>query len=277
MRDLFLYIFYGAVSGFSQYTPVSSSAHQALFPMLLSFDSGAALLQLLVHSGIFCALLLLDRQRIGHLYTQMRLVLGPPKRRRRPPDADALVECRILLTAAVPALLGALLSIFAAGICVNLFVLAMALLVTGVLVYLPDYLPGGDRKSRSMSPMEAFLLGLCAAVSVLPGFSAMGLVLVVGLLRKCDRRTLLDLALLICGIWLAGMMIVDLGRLVFSGFAGVSIRAFLGSLLAGVAAFGGGVGAILTMRFLAVKTGFSGFSFLSWGLGLYSFILYLMV
>jgi hypothetical protein len=33
----------------------------------------------------------------------------------------------------------------------------------------------------------------------------------------------------------------------------------------------------MMMRHLAVKTGFSGFAFYGWSLGLFSFILYLMV
>lgn len=88
---------------------------------------------------------------------------------------------------------------------------------------------------------------------------------------------MLDMALLILLPLLAGSMVVDVFALIFAGFAGLSMKVLLGCVLAGAASFGGSVGAILTMRYLAVKTGFSGFAFYSWGLGLFSFILYLMV
>lgn len=277
MKGLLLNILYGLVAGFSQYTPVSASAHQALFPMLLKLDSWSPLLNLFVHGGTLGALLLLYWQQINHLYLEMRLASLPPRRRKRPPDMEAVLDARVLMTAAVPALIGALLSLFLSGRPAGLLPLALLLLAGGVAVYLPDYLPGGNRRTRQMWPLEGVLLGLCAGCSVIPGISAMGLMLALGLLRKCDRRYILDMSLFICGIFLGGRVVTDLIGIVLSGFAGFSAGNLLACLLAGGAAFGGGIGAILTMRFLAVKTGFSGFAFYSWGLSLFSFILYLMV
>lgn len=277
MGALFMCVFYGLVLGFSIFSPVSASAHQALFPMLLKFDSYRPLLSLMTHLGTLGALLLLYWKRISHLYQQMQLVALPPKRRKRPPDMEAVLDARLILTAAVPALIGAFLSAFASKLSVGLLPLALLLIAGGVAIYVPDYVPGGNRKAGLMSPMEGFFLGLCAGCSVISGISAMGLILAVGLLRKCDRSYILDIGLILIGVMLSGMLVVDLVRILLSGLAGFSLQYVLGCLLAGAAAFGGGIGAILTMRFLAVKTGFSGFAFYSWGLGLFSFILYLMV
>lgn len=277
MKGLLLDILYGLVAGFSQYTPVSASAHQALFPMLLKFDSWWPLLNLFVHAGALGALVLLYWQRINHLYREMRLVSLPPRRRKRPADVEAVLDARVLITAAVPALIGALLSIFTSGRSTGLLPLALLLLASGVAIYLPDYLPGGNRRTRQMWPLEGVLLGLCAGCSIIPGISALGLMLSLGLLRKCERSYILDMSLLICGIFLGGRMVADLVGIALSGFAGFSAGGLLACLLAGCGAFGGGIGAILTMRFLAVKTGFSGFGFYNWGLSLFSFILYLLV
>lgn len=277
MGQLLLDVFYGLVSGFSQFTPVSRSAHQALFPMLLKYDSYDPLLAMLVHLGALGAVALLYGQRISHLYQQMQLVALPPKRRKRPPDVDAVLDVKLIMTAAVPAVIGSILSAFISWSFVGLLTLAVLLIVGGVLVYLPEYLPGGNRKARTMSPMEAFLLGMCAALSVIPGISAIGWMLALGLLRKCDRSYMLDISILIVSVMIGGTVIVDFVRLLISGFAGFSLQHLLGCLLAAAAAFGGGVGAILTMRFLAVKTGFSSFAFYNWGLGLFSFMLYLML
>lgn len=277
MGQLLLDVFYGLVSGFSQFTPVSQSAHQALFPMLLKYDSYEPLLSLFVHVGALGAVALLCGQRISHLYREMQLVSLPPKRRKRPPDVDAVLDARLIMTAAVPALIGAVLSAFVFWSSVGLLALTLLLIAGGVLIYIPEYLPGGNRKARAMSPMEAFLLGLCAALSVIPGGSAMGWMLALGLLRKCDRSYMLDISILIVSIMLGGTVVVDFLRFLISGFAGFSFQHLLGCLLAAAAAFGGGVGAILTMRFLAVKTGFSSFAFYNWGLGMFSFTLYLML
>lgn len=277
MGQLLLDALYGLVSGFSQFTPVSQSAHQALFAMLLKYDSYDPLLSMLVHMGALGAVALLYGKRINHLYREMQLISVPPKRRKRPPDMKAVLDARLVMTAAVPALIGAFFSAFISWSTVGVLALSVLLAVAGVLIYIPEYLPGGDRKSGAMSPMESFLLGTCAALSVIPGISAVGWILALGLLRKCDRNYMLDICILIVSVMLGGTVIVDFVRLLISVFAGFSFRHLLGCLLAALSAFGGGVGAILTMRFLAVKTGFSGFAFYNWGLGLFCFILYLML
>lgn len=277
MEELLQHIVFGLVSGFSAFTPISASAHQALFYRLMNFDSYQHLLLFFVHIGTLGAMVLLYWQRISHLYEQVQLLALPAGRRKRPPDVAAIMDIRLLLTAAIPALLGGLLSGFLPKITFGLLPLSLLLIFDGVAIYMPDYRPGGDRKARSMTPAEGVLMGSCAAMSMVCGLSAMGLMLSLTLLRKCDRQYMLDMALIICGIMLCGMIVVDAVGIILSGFRGVTALKLLGSVLAGGAAFGGGIGAILTMRFLAVKTSFSGFAFYNWGLGIFCFILYLMV
>ena len=92
-----------------------------------------------------------------------------------------------------------------------------------------------------------------------------------------ELEYILDLLMLICGIMLAEMMLVDLISFFVTGFAGLTLLRIVCCIFACASACGGGCGAIMLMRHLAVKTGFSGFAFYGWGLGLFSLILYLMV
>lgn len=276
-NHLLLYLLYGLVAGFSEFTPVSASAHQALFPMLLRFDSAWPMLRLFVHAGALAAVLLLYWQRVNHIYNELRLVSLPPRQRKRPPDTEAILDARLISIAAIPAMIGAICSAFLFRGGTDLLWLAILLIGGAVLTYVPDYVPGGDRRTGAMAPLEGLLLGVCAGCSIIPGISRVGLMLALALLRKCNRGSILDLILLISGVMLAAMLLVDLASILISGFAGFSLLRLMGCLLAAISSFGGGIGAILMMRFLSVKTGFSGFAFYGWGLGLVSFILYLMV
>lgn len=277
MAKLLMYLLYGLVAGFSQYIPVSASAHQGLFPLLFSFDSLQPLLRLFAHAGCLGAVVLMYRQKIGHLYTQNRLAAMPARSRPRPVDAEAVAESKLILTAGIPAALGGLLSVWVSGLEIRFFWLAVALAVTGILIYLPDYMPGGKRKLRYLTPFGAVFLGMGVGLSVIPGLSAVGLVLGIGLMRKWDRSSLMDTVLLLAGILLCGTLVGDLVGWVISGFSGLSVLHLLGCLLAAGAAFGGGIGAISTMRYLVVKNGFGYFAFYSWGLALLSFLIYLVV
>ena len=276
-HNLLLYILYGLVSGFSEFTPLSQSAHQALFAMVFNFESTWPLLRFFVHIGALGGLVFLYWQKLNHFYQEIKIVSLAPRLRKRPSDVEAVLDVRLIVMAFVPMMIGAIISAFTANMPVNLFLLALMLVLGAAFIYIPDYVPGGNRKTLEMSPLDGLLLGICAACSVIPGVSAVGLMLFVSLLRKCDRSYILDLVLIACGVMLLGVIFVDAIAAVFSGMAGFSLLRLLGCLLACGAAFGGSVGGILMMRFLAVKTGFSGFAFYGWGLGLFSFILYLMV
>ena len=277
IKNFLLYVLYGLVAGFSEYTPLSASAHQALFPLILKFNSNLPLLRFFVHGGALAALVYMYWQRLGHIYREMKIVSLSPRNRKRPPDMDAVMDARFVLLSFPAVLVGAVSSFFTARVDINLFWLAIFLILGAILIYIPDYIPGGNRKTKTMSPLDGLLLGLCACCSVIPGFSAVGLMLAIGQFRKCDKSYILDISILISGLLLLGRMIVALLGIVFGGFAGFSIIGFLGCFMAAAASFGGAVGAILMMRFLTVKSGFSGFAFYGWGLGLFSFILYLMV
>lgn len=277
MGQLLMYIFYGLVAGFSQFAPVSASAHEAFFPMLLRFDSSWPMLRFFVHGGSLAALVFLFRDRLVHIYRQMQIVTMPPRQRKHPPDMDAVLDISISMMAVVPMLVGAILSAVFLKNGPSLLLMASCLILGAVLIYVPDYVPGGDRKSGAMTRAEGLLFGLCAALGMIPGCSGVALMLSAGLLLKCDRQYILDVVLLICGVMLTELILVDLVSIVLSGFSGFTVPRVLGCVLAAAAAFGGGVSSILTMRHLAVKSGFSGFAFYGWGLGLFSLILYLMV
>lgn len=277
MLQTLLYLLYGAVAGFSQFVPVSASAHRAFFSMIFRLDSGDALLQLFVHAGALAAAALLYRQRATHLYTQLRLASLPAKRRKRPADASAVQTARMLMTAAIPTLLGAFLSTLIASIAVNLPAMSILLIACAAALYLPDYLPGGDRGVRQIYPVEALIFGIAAGLSSFAGMSCVAWIVAIGLLRKCDREFVTETAMLIVGILLAGMVAADFVTFLITGLSGLSFLHILRCFLAAAAAFAGAFGAILTMRHLSVHIGFSAFAYYNCGLGIFSFILYLML
>ena len=96
-----------------------------------------------------------------------------------------------------------------------------------------------------------------------------------GSLQGGERKFILDLCLLLCipalliGSVFSGIDFFSLSGIVFS----VLIR----YIVAGLAAFAGSCGAIVIMRFMAFRTGFTGFAYYNWGLALFTFIIYLII
>ncbi len=268
-------LLYGLVSGISEFLPVSSVAHQALFLKLVG-GTDSALIRLAVHAGMLVALVISSLSVLARLSREQKIAAIPKKRRRRQPDFRSLMDIRIWRIAGIPLILSFVAYPFVHDLYERLWILAILLGINGIFLYAPQFLPSANKDSQSLSPWDAVLIGLGAASGVIPGVSRLGASTSVSLMRGSQRQYALELGLLLSIPALIVLMVFDLVGLV-STLGAVTFIAFIKSLMAGAAAFGSAYFGIFMMRFLSVRAGFAGFAYYSWGLALFSFILYLAV
>ncbi len=270
------YLFLGLIGGFSEMLPVSASGNIRLFSDMLGLDGNAALVQLFLHAGSLGALILCLRKEIAHLYRENRLARIPARRRRRQPDPHAVLDGRLIAGAMLPMAVGLVLCrLFWDRL--SAFPLAVAFLaLTGILVYIPQFFPGGNRDSRGMSRLDGWLLGLACGLGGLPGMSRISGVLCTGLIRGCDRKYILNMGLLLSVAALGILVLLDLVGVLMTGFGSLELVTVLGAFLAALTAFAGAYGGISAVRHLAGGAGFSGFAYVNWGLAMFGFILYLL-
>lgn len=267
---------FGFVSGLTEFLPVSSQAHEAL--MLKLFGAAdSPLLRVLVHAAVWEALYLSLRTQIDHMRAERELADIPPRRRTRQPDQQKVLDLRLLKTALIPLLLGFLAYPALSGWRNDLSKAAIFLLVNGVIVYIPRHLRGGNKDSRSMTGLDSVFFGICGAAAVLPGISRVGVVASAGVGRGADKEHALRWALMLD---LAALMFIigfDLYALYLSGAGEITMPVVLSCILAVASAFGGATVGIYMMRFLAVRVGFAGFAYYSWGAALFAFLMYLTI
>lgn len=268
---------YGLLSGFSEIVPVSSQAHSTLLLRLFGVDVVNPVMGLLVHGAILLAILSGQRHQIQRLMRERRLSQAPKRRRKRQPDPKSLMDIRLLKTAIVPLLLCFLPYRMAEKLGQDLLWLSALLILNGVILYIPQHLPTGNKDSRMLSPMDGMLLGFVGGLGILPGISRIGACASAAEARGADRQYALDIALLLSIPVLGLLLLADLLSIVAAGLAGFSLILLIKSILAAAAAYIGAYFGIISMRFLAVKTGFAGFAYYSWGAALFTFILYLIV
>lgn len=266
---------YGLLSGLAEFLPISAQAHRALF-LKLTGTADTALIRLAVHLGALVALLIACAPIVSRLNRERRIAAIPLRRRKRQPDTRSLLDIRILKTAGIGLLVCFLAYPLVRDLHERLWVLAILLGINGILLYIPQYLPGANKDSLSLSALDALLIGFGAGTGVLPGISRIGASVSVGLIRGTDRRYILDTALLLSVPGLIVLSVIDCTALIL-GAGGITFLSVLYSVLAGAAALGGASLAIFIMRFLAFKAGFSGFAYYSWGTALFAFILYLTI
>lgn len=269
-------ILYGLLSGLMDILPVSAQAHKVLLLKFFGANGKADLLHLLIHLGIFAALYLSSQSQLIRMNRARALARVPKRKRKRPLDTRSLMDWSMLKTMVVPVILGLLLYQSTEGIRSNLMLIALFLFLNGVVLYVPQFLPGSNRDSRTLSRVEGLLMGLGGAVSILPGISAVGVSVSIGSVCGVERSYSLNMALLMNLFLTLGLAVYDVMGIVSDGLEVVSFVIIVRYILTAAAAFGGTMLGIKIMRHLATNQGFAMFGVYCWGLALFTFILNLM-
>jgi len=270
-------IFFGLFSGLSDVLPVSSQAHKAMILKIFGEKAENPVLRLLIHIAILAALYYSCSPHITRILRQLKLSRIPKKKRKRPLDVQLLMEFKLLRTTLIPVLLSLLLYNKTSGWGLKLNLTAIFLLLNGIVLYLPNLLPTGNKDARSMSGLEGLLMGIGASLSVLPGVSSVAGSLSVASVCGAERTFALNMTYLMHMVLTVALIAFDLAAVVAAGISGIGAMVLLSYVLAAAAAFFGTYLGIRVMRVLAVNIGFSMFAYYSFGAALLSFVLYLMM
>ena len=266
---------YGIISGLTEFLPISAEAHRAIYLRLVGAgDYG--LLRFMTHLGALLAVLVICGPSIAKLSRERRIASVAVKRRKRAPDARSLTDIRFLRIGAISLVVLFVLYPSVHDLHERLWILAGFLILNGIFLYVPQFLGGANKDSRSMSAMDAMVIGLGGGLGVIPGFSRTGMTASVGLMRGAEKRYSLDNALFLSIPALAILLVIDL-VMAFTATTGLTFLAILSCITAGITSFLSAFLGVYIMRFLAVRAGFSAFAYYSWGLALFSFILYLII
>ena len=268
-------VFYGAVSGFTEFLPVSSFAHQRLLLDLLGKEGSSVLLNLFVHIGLLIAVLAsyggyLKRSSIEYQYLRKS-----SRRRKREPNLQFALDFGFVKFAVIPMALSFLLYPRVSAWGEESLFLSLFLLLNGLLLYIPIITARGNKDSRNMSSLDGILFGIAGALGVLPGVSRIGASASIAIARGAEPVEGYKWSMLLSIPALAVMLLVDLYLLFITGIGSVSFLTIAIYLLSGCVAYFSGSIAISLVKNIASNKGIAGYSYYCWGAALFIFILYL--
>lgn len=269
-------VIYGFLSGLMDIVPLSAQAHRILLMKFFGISGGTDVMRLAVHIGVFGGLYYSCQSQIVRINRARALARVPKRRRKRPLDTRSLMDWSMLKTMLIPMVVGLFLYKYNTAMRDNLLLVAIFLLVNGIILYVPQFLPGGNRDSRTLTRLEGFLMGLGATASTLPGISAVGAAVSIGSVCGVERGFCLSMALMMNLALNLGLAIVDVFTLFTNGLGVFSFGILIRYLATGLTAFGGCLLGIKIMRILSGNHGYSGFAFYCVGLSLFTFVLNLM-
>ena len=267
---------YGFVAGLAEILPISARAHELLLLKFLGIQTNLDLLNLMCHLGVIAGLYFCSQSQIVRMNRARALARVPKRRRKRPLDTKSLMDWSMLKTMLLPAIAGLLLYRYTRPLEKKPALLAVFLLLNGLILYIPQFLPSSNRDSRNLTRVEGALMGLGGTAAVLPGVSAIGASMSIGSICGVERSYGLTMAMLMDMGLMLGFAVYDVLGLFSGGLDGLTFVMVVQCLLGAGAAFGGTLLGVKVLRFLAQDHGYGLFGLYSFGLALFTFVLNLM-
>ena len=159
------------IQGITEFLPVSSSGHLALFPALTGLEDQGLPLDIAVHLGTLGAVILYFRSDV----TVALAGVGHLLRGRTGTQPARLAQCLIIAT--IPVMVAGLLLHVSgqAAVLRSTAVIGWAMLGFGLLLYLADIRGPQKLIHRDWSPKHAVVLGLWQVLALIPGTSRSGI------------------------------------------------------------------------------------------------------
>lgn len=215
-------ILWGLIQGLTEFLPISSSGHLVLVPAILGRPGPDLATSAVLHLGTLGAVLIYFRAEV------MEVVRLTEHGRRL---------LLLLFIGSIPA--AAIGFAFRDGfesLNENTTAVAVALILTGVVMFASRWLPIGNRTVDDSSRSDAAAIGFSQALALIPGVSRSGITITAGLARSFDREQAARYSFLLGIPAIAGAGLFEFVDLAGTG-GGVTAATWVGVLVAGVSGY----------------------------------------
>ncbi|MGI6094053.1 MAG: undecaprenyl-diphosphate phosphatase [Lachnospiraceae bacterium] len=268
-------LFMGLIQGVTEFLPVSSSGHLAIFQSIFNVETDTGILyDVMLHVGTLAAICVAFRSDIFRLIAEclkmVKDVWGNTKiyfHNKTAVDARRYKKIihnnyrklvfLIIISTIPTAVIGLLLEDLVAQASSNSLAPGVGLLLTGVMLLVIDYVQAGSMIPKDVPYRDAVMIGIAQGLAVFPGVSRSGMTIVACLLCGFNRRFAVKYSFLMSVPAVAGAAILELKDIPGSGVTGGLFAVYLlGTAIAGIV----GYFCIKTMLVLVQKKKFRMFA-----------------
>ena len=181
--DSFHAIVLALVQGFTEFLPVSSSAHLILFPHLFGWPDQGLAFDVAVHVGTLSAVVLYFRRDLVPMARDwMQSLLT------RQNTANSRLAWAVMWGTVPVGLAGLLLKGFVEDNLRSELVIAAATIAFGILLWIADVKGRGERDEFSLRISDIAIIGIAQALALIPGTSRSGATMTAGLILGLSRE-----------------------------------------------------------------------------------------
>lgn len=265
----------GLVQGIAEFLPISSSGHLSIVNNLFKIsEEGHMFFDVLLHLGTLASIFIVYWQDIKDMFYEVISFanLGPlaGQPRERYPQARTFL---MIVMATLPLFLILPINDMIETLYYNNVFIGVAIILTGCMLYVSDKMKPGKKTERSMTILDAVIIGLCQCVATIPGLSRSGTTITAGIATGLRRDFAVKFSFLLSIPAVLGANILSLADAFREGINWASVPAYLVGM---VVAMLSGIAAINLLKFVSNKGKFGGFAYYCWVMGVLSIILYMI-
>jgi undecaprenyl-diphosphatase len=184
---LYQAILLALLQGLTEFLPVSSSAHLALFPWLLGWQDQGLTFDIALHLGTLVAVLVYFARDWLHLILRavgLRLGQTPAYI-----DANPALLWHLALATIPVGVVGLLLKDMVETVFRSPYSIGFMLIAVGLLIGYAERRGSRQKRIGGMSLADTLIIGCAQALAVIPGTSRSGITIAMALLRNLDRES----------------------------------------------------------------------------------------
>jgi undecaprenyl-diphosphatase len=174
----------GIVQGLTEFLPISSTGHLRIVPAFLGWEDPGAAFTAVVQLGTMAAVLLYFREDLLRI---ARAWLASVRDRRSRRELDARLGWYIVLGTIPIGVFGVLFKDQIENGARDLYLIGIALIVFGLVMYVADHVGTRRRQLEQVEPKDGFWVGMAQALALVPGVSRSGATITAGLFLGLDR------------------------------------------------------------------------------------------
>lgn len=267
-------ILMGIIQGVTEFLPVSSSGHLALFKILFHVQDVGLLFDVILHLGTLLAIFAVYYKDIWKMIVEGFAIIGDSCRNigiffknlsHRTKGGYHHVICNgyrkfvmLVIVSTIPTgVIGILASDLIEQASKLLIVPGICLIMTAILLLLADHCKGGDKMPKQVTYSNAFIIGIAQGVATLPGLSRSGTTITACLLSGFNRKFAVKYSFIMSIPAILGSLVFELSDLATVSFTSTEIVYYLVGMV--VAAVVGYI-CIKTMLYIVRQKKFTGFA-----------------
>ena len=266
----------GLVQGISEFLPISSSGHLSVLQNFFGINTQEGESQLffsvLLHLGTLVSVFIAYWEDIVGM---VREAFGffQDIRHPKPDDGEPKPVRRLvfmIIIATLPMLIIVPIWDAVEQLFYNTLFIGIAFIATGLILFLSDKIQNGRKTEKTMTFVDALIIGASQAIAVMPGLSRSGSTISTGMAVGLNRTFAVKFSFLLSIPAIMGANIITLTRALNEGIDTSLIPAFLiGTLVAMVS----GYFAIRLTKLLAQKGKFGKFCYYCFTVGIITIVL----